>query len=406
MRRSILTLIILLFAICLTLPPMVAAQSDSSQPVVHAVLFYSPTCPHCHDVINNVLIPMIHQYGDQLQLIGIDTTQAEGSQLYQIAIEHFEIPPERRGVPTLIVGDQILVGSGEIPARFPTMVDDLLAAGGIGWPEIPGFYPELAAEAPEDTEATTEPQAEAAVIVSAEPEPVDPTLAASEATQNLETEASAALAPAGVEPEPSITGINEESLSSAPQTPPPDPAGLALAAVILVAMVVALLFAVWRMVSGQSAIFDRRSPSYAEHWLIPLLSLIGLGIAIYLAYVEISQAEAICGPVGQCNLVQASPYARFLGIPIAVLGILYYVAIVILWACQRVKRLVRPSALALLGLTLFGTLFSIYLTLLEIFVIRAVCAWCLSSAVITTALLLLVVAPVTKRPRLRSAFSH
>jgi uncharacterized membrane protein len=207
------------------------------------------------------------------------------------------------------------------------------------------------------------------------------------------------------EAEPSIAVINEESGMAEPQAPPPDPIGMSLASIILAAMVVALLFAVWRMVTGQSAIFDRHSPTYAAHWLIPLLSLAGLGVALYLAYVEISQVEAVCGPVGHCNLVQSSPYARILGIPIAVMGVLNYVAIVILWAGQRVKSLATLSALGLLSLTLFGTLFSIYLTLLEIFVIRAVCAWCLSSAVITGVLLLLVVVPVTHTPRLQRALS-
>ena len=50
--------------------------------------------------------------------------------------------------------------------------------------------------------------------------------------------------------------------------------------------------------------------------------------------------------------------------------------------------------LALVGLALLGTIFSIYLTVLELVVIRAVCLWCLSSAAITAALLVLVVAPL------------
>jgi len=411
MRKFFLLLLVLLATIFLTIPPIAGAQSDSGQPVVQAVLFYSPTCPHCHDVIQNLLIPMIDEYGDQLQIIGVDTTQPEGGQLYQVVIEHYQIPPERRGVPTLIVGDVILVGSGEIPAEFPTMVEELLAAGGIGWPDIPGFAPEIAAEDAE-AEATTEPQSEAAAPASgqAEPEAVIPTVARAEAEVAEEVPASSAPktkeAPAAVEPEPSITGVDEELLSAEPQVPPPDPVGMSLASIVLAGMVAALLFAVWRMVTGQSAIFDRKSPGYAGHWLIPLLSLLGLGVSIYLAYVEISQVEAVCGPVGHCNLVQSSTYAQILGIPIAVLGILNYVAIAILWAGQRLKPLATLSAVALLGLTLFGALFSIYLTLLEIFVIRAVCVWCLSSAIITTALLLLVVIPVTRTLRLRTAYSH
>ena len=76
-----------------------------------------------------------------------------------------------------------------------------------------------------------------------------------------------------------------------------------------------------------------------------------------------------------------------------------YLAILVLWVVQRYAggQLARLSALGLLGLTLIGTLFSIYLTCLELFVIRAVCAWCLSSAVITTLLMLLVAIPIIGR---------
>jgi len=47
---------------------MVSTTSAQAQttPVVHAVLFYSPTCPHCHLVINDTLLPLLEKYGDQL----------------------------------------------------------------------------------------------------------------------------------------------------------------------------------------------------------------------------------------------------------------------------------------------------------------------------------------------------
>ena len=73
MRKFVLPSLVLLFLTgFLMLPPLATAQSDPEQPAVQAVLFYSPTCPHCHEVIKNLLIPMIDQYGDQLQIIGID----------------------------------------------------------------------------------------------------------------------------------------------------------------------------------------------------------------------------------------------------------------------------------------------------------------------------------------------
>jgi uncharacterized membrane protein len=103
--------------------------------------------------------------------------------------------------------------------------------------------------------------------------------------------------------------------------------------------------------------------------------------------------EAVCGPFGECNIVQSSPYAQLFGIPIAVYGVLFYLIVGNLWWIQRHLRLAlqKLSHLGLIGLTLFGTCFSIYLTCLELFVIRAICAWCLSSAVLTTILLLITV---------------
>jgi thiol-disulfide isomerase/thioredoxin len=52
-------------------------------PVVRAVFFYSPTCPHCHTVINETLVPMMEQYGERLQIIGIDISQPGGQALYE-----------------------------------------------------------------------------------------------------------------------------------------------------------------------------------------------------------------------------------------------------------------------------------------------------------------------------------
>ena len=150
-----LSSIILLTLLLLTAPSLTLAQTDAT-PVVQAVLFYSPTCFHCHQVITEVLAPMTETYGDQLQIIGIDTTQERGGQLYQAAIERFQISAQRRGVPTLIVGDIILVGSGEIPEQFPGIVESGLAKGGIAWPD----FPEMASVFAEADAGQSEPTAQ------------------------------------------------------------------------------------------------------------------------------------------------------------------------------------------------------------------------------------------------------
>ena len=103
--------------LCAVFPTPVSAQTPDA--VVRAVLFYSPSCGHCHYVIQEVLPPLFQKYGDQLEIVGVDITQPNGMTLYQNAIERFQIPPERLGVPTLIVGEVNMVGDQEIPGLFP-----------------------------------------------------------------------------------------------------------------------------------------------------------------------------------------------------------------------------------------------------------------------------------------------
>ena len=62
----------------LTLAALLTCRAQAQQPVVRAVLFYSPTCGHCHYVITEVLPPLGERYGDQLQLVGVDITSQNG----------------------------------------------------------------------------------------------------------------------------------------------------------------------------------------------------------------------------------------------------------------------------------------------------------------------------------------
>ena len=118
-------LLLLLFG--LFLPTSTLAQE---RPTVHAVFFFSPTCPHCHEVIDNVLPPLHEQYGDSFALLSINTTQGNGSTLYNRTVAHFQIPQNRRGVPTIVLGEAVLVGSEEIPAQLPLLIERGLANGG------------------------------------------------------------------------------------------------------------------------------------------------------------------------------------------------------------------------------------------------------------------------------------
>jgi thiol-disulfide isomerase/thioredoxin len=110
-------------------------------PVVHAILFYSPNCPYCHQVRTEILPPLEKKYGSQLQVLDVDTSTAEGYQLYQSAVVQFNVGQDRLGVPTLIIDSVVLVGSGEIPQYLSSLIERGLDQGGVDWPPIPGFVP-------------------------------------------------------------------------------------------------------------------------------------------------------------------------------------------------------------------------------------------------------------------------
>ena len=112
------------------------------------------------------------------------------------------------------------------------------------------------------------------------------------------------------------------------------------------------------------------------------LGLAGLAIAIYLTVVHYDHSSPVCvGGGGGCEKVQSSDYAELAGVPVAVLGTIGYALIL---ASLLVPGDAGRFAGALLGLV--GVGFSIYLTYLELFVIDAICQWCVASAVVMAAL--------------------
>jgi uncharacterized membrane protein len=387
MRKTqiLLSLCILVIAITLALAP--ASAQTVPGPVARAVLFYSPTCGHCQIVITEVLVPMLETYGDQLIILGVDVSQPGGGMLFTQALDYFELPPERGVVPTLIMGETLLQGSGDIPEQFPGMVTAALAAEGTDWPAFPGMQdalppeqtgtePEESGDSGESTPAPTlTPGSQTALPAATEPPAAPPTL--------VPNPLSSAGGPIDIR-----EGVTEG--------PPPDPIGFTLGGLVLVGLVGSIGATTRWLGQSRRRLPDLRLPpdlltGYAQSAWILVLSLTGLGISGYLAYVEVNQIEAVCGPVGACNLVQGSAYAQILGVPIAVLGLAFYVAVIVLWFALRSASLPLPTrqlaGLALVALAVAGTIFSIYLTGVELFVIRAICLWCLSSAVLTGVLL-------------------
>jgi uncharacterized membrane protein len=113
------------------------------------------------------------------------------------------------------------------------------------------------------------------------------------------------------------------------------------------------------------------------------LALLGLAISIYLTYVHYAGIEPVCSSISNCERVQTSEYADLVGIPVAVLGIAGYAAILL-------SLRTRGDVTALLSYLALA--FSAYLTWAEVFKIDAICQWCVGSAIIT--LLIAVLATV------------
>jgi uncharacterized membrane protein len=113
-----------------------------------------------------------------------------------------------------------------------------------------------------------------------------------------------------------------------------------------------------------------------------ILSLLGIGVAGYLTYVHYADISPICaGGSGGCAKVQASDQSKLLGIPVALLGLLTYVTLLVLNVLRG--ELFRTGA-ALVAIIGFG--FSVYLTIESVTVIEATCQWCLASLAVMTLL--------------------
>jgi len=385
-------LIILLIGIVFLPPALPAAALGTT---VQAVLFYSPTCPHCYQVItvnmpqisqqfNTSVIwsyygenydptseetpPLFAMQGDALQVLYVDTATEPGNELFSAAIERFSVPQSDWVVPFMVIGENYYTGAVDIPEQLPLILDAAKQQGGIAWPDIPGLDVYLAQLQlfPDQVTSGDEP-APTQDVASPTPSPSEEPPAP----------------PAILDRDPANLSIGERIML--------DPAGNTLAIVALIGMLLSLI-AVGLRWSG------RYSPVGSEplsNW-IPVLTLVGLGAAGYLAYIAATGSEATCGPVGDCNTVAQSEYSTLLfGISNGALGVAGYALILIGWVAARFApgKLASWARIGLFAAALGGTLFSVYLTFLEPFVIGASCAWCLTSAVLITALMLLGVGP-------------
>jgi uncharacterized membrane protein len=119
-----------------------------------------------------------------------------------------------------------------------------------------------------------------------------------------------------------------------------------------------------------------------------LVSMAGVFVALYLTLYKLGYIGTLVCAVGSCETVQTSRWASLLGVPVAAWGVAFYVMVLgvsllgLSGAMADSKRLSQTLAV----MTGTGVLFSFWLTFLELFVIHAICMWCVISAMLVTML--------------------
>jgi cytochrome c biogenesis protein CcdA/thiol-disulfide isomerase/thioredoxin len=133
--------------------------------VVRLVFIWAKDCAHCHEVMENVLPPLIEKYGDQLEVAAIETSATPANyEIYLSAIEAFGVPPQRQGWPAIFIGNTHLLGSIEIPQRLEGLIEGYREQGGVAYPPIPGLESVTGEQTDTESSAVGESEVEAKPI--------------------------------------------------------------------------------------------------------------------------------------------------------------------------------------------------------------------------------------------------
>ena len=128
-----------------------------------------------------------------------------------------------------------------------------------------------------------------------------------------------------------------------------------------------------------------------KRMLVALVALTGVFVALYLTLYKLGYIGTLACAIGSCETVQTSKWATLFGFPVGAWGVGYYIAVLAIALLGLTPRWADSRGLSdvLLVVTTFGLLFSIWLTYLELFVIHAICQWCVVSAILATILFVL-----------------
>jgi uncharacterized membrane protein len=129
------------------------------------------------------------------------------------------------------------------------------------------------------------------------------------------------------------------------------------------------------------------------------LTIIGLLVSIYMTIYKVTNNESMCIGSSGCSEVNSSRYSQINGIPVAVLGVIGYTAILaLLFLEQRPGFFRENGTMMFFGVSLLGFLFTLYLIYLEIALIKAYCPFCLTSQAVMTVIFIISVIRLIRQP--------
>ncbi len=132
------------------------------------------------------------------------------------------------------------------------------------------------------------------------------------------------------------------------------------------------------------------------------LSIAGLGIATYLTITHFDKVALVCSDTGSinCAKVTTSPQSEIVGIPVAMLGLAFFIPMIALCLPAAWRSADRRIHLARLLLAVTGVGMIIYLIIAELFIIKAICLWCSGVHLVTFILFVIIVtaSPVVLAP--------
>jgi uncharacterized membrane protein len=128
--------------------------------------------------------------------------------------------------------------------------------------------------------------------------------------------------------------------------------------------------------------------------IVAALALAGIFISLYLTLYKLGVIGELSCRIGSCETVNTSKWSQFLGLPVAAWGLLFYLDVFLIALIGTMARFENEPTISIVltAEAAVGVLFSAWLTYLELGVIHAICIWCVTSACIVAAILLLSIA--------------